>query len=68
MEWGAQQFVTTPDRKASPEFLLFLTSVAAQLNGLASLPVYADNAAAVTGGLAVGTYYSTATGEVRVVV
>lgn len=33
-----------------------------------NLPVYADNAAAVTGGLAVGKPYRTATGEVRVVV
>lgn len=30
--------------------------------------VYADNAAAVAGGLSVGDLYSTATGEVRVVV
>lgn len=33
-----------------------------------SLPTYADNAAAVTGGLAVGRLYKTATGEVRIVV
>ena len=30
--------------------------------------VYADNAAAVAAGLKVGTLYSTATGEVRIVV
>lgn len=30
--------------------------------------VYADNAAAVTAGLEVGTFYSTASGEVRIVV
>jgi len=30
--------------------------------------VYVDNAAAVAGGLTAGTLYSTATGEVRVVV
>lgn len=35
---------------------------------LTALPVYADNAAAVTGGLAVDTVYKTATGEVRIVV
>jgi hypothetical protein len=29
---------------------------------------FADNAAAITGGLAVGTLYKTATGEVRIVV
>lgn len=41
------------------------------LNGLiASIAnnVYADNAAALAGGLEVGTLYSTATGEVRIVV
>lgn len=30
--------------------------------------VFADNAAAIAGGLAVGTLYSTATGEIRIVV
>jgi hypothetical protein len=34
MEWGAQQFVITPDRKASPEFLLFLLMLMARLNDL----------------------------------
>lgn len=34
----------------------------------ATLPVYADNTAATGGGLATGRLYSTATGEVRVVV
>jgi hypothetical protein len=33
-----------------------------------SLPTYADNAAAITGGLAVNKLYKTATGEVRIVV
>lgn len=35
---------------------------------LAALPTYADNAAAVAGGLAATTWYKTATGEVRIVV
>jgi hypothetical protein len=35
---------------------------------LVDLPTYADNAAAVTGGEAVGTVYKTATGELRIVV
>lgn len=35
---------------------------------LATLDTYADNAAAVTGGLAVGRLYKTATGEIRIVV
>lgn len=33
---------------------------------LSALPTYADNAAAVAGGLAVGDLYKTATGELRV--
>lgn len=39
------------------------TSVSAAENN-----TYADNAAALAGGLAVGTLYSTASGEVRIVV
>lgn len=35
---------------------------------LTALPVYANNAAAVTGGLAVDSVYKTATGELRIVV
>jgi hypothetical protein len=35
---------------------------------LTALPTYADNAAAVSGGLAVGRVYKTATGELRIVV
>jgi hypothetical protein len=33
-----------------------------------TLPIYADNAAAIIGGLAVKSIYKTATGEVRIVV
>ena len=51
----------------------WLTTLATWAGGLwatnwAALPTYADNAAAVAGGLAVGTPYKTATGETRVVV
>jgi hypothetical protein len=35
---------------------------------LTNLPVYANNAAAVTGGLIVGDVYRTSTGELRIVV
>jgi hypothetical protein len=35
---------------------------------LLSLPIYADNAAAVAGGLAVNDVYKTSTGELRIVV
>jgi len=41
------------------------------LNGnslINALSTYADNAAAISGGLATGTMYKTATGEVRIVV
>jgi len=51
---------------ASPTFtgtVVLPTAVSAP-----SLPVAADNAAAVTAGLAVGKLYNTVTGEVRVVV
>jgi len=39
---------------------------AAHTNPVLSLPTYADNAAAVTGGLAADALYKTATGEVRI--
>jgi hypothetical protein len=35
---------------------------------LLSLPIYANNAAAVAGGLAVNDVYKTSTGELRIVV
>lgn len=35
---------------------------------LTNLPVYANNAAAITGGLVVGDVYRTSTGELRIVV
>lgn len=43
------------------------TAVFNTLN-LLNLPVYADNASAVSGGLAVNDVYKTATGELRIVV
>jgi len=53
----------------------FLQQVAEKINNatarivtIETPPTYADNAAAVTGGLAVGSFYKTATGEVRIVV
>jgi chaperonin cofactor prefoldin len=44
-----------------------ITSLENRLDEIAD-NVFADNAAAIAGGLAVGTLYSTATGEVRIVV
>lgn len=43
------------------------TAVFNTLN-LLNLPIYADNASAVSGGLAVNDVYKTATGELRIVV
>tara|TARA_B100000925_G_C21896531_1_gene425232 strand:- start:148 stop:399 length:252 start_codon:yes stop_codon:yes gene_type:complete len=43
------------------------TAVFNTLN-LLNLPVHADNAAAVTGGLAINDVYKTATGELRIVI
>jgi len=51
---------------ASPTFTTLVTLPEAV--SAPSLPVYADNAAAVLGGLAVGKIYSTAAGALRVVV
>jgi len=42
-------------------------SITDTINGL-NLPVYADNASAVAGGLSVGDLYRTSSGEVRVVI
>jgi hypothetical protein len=43
------------------------TAVFNTLN-LLNLPIYADNASAVSGGLAVNDVYKTTTGELRIVV
>ena len=43
------------------------TAVFNTLN-LLNLPVHTDNAAAVTGGLAINDVYKTATGELRIVI
>lgn len=40
----------------------------ARIAGTVNAPTYADNAAAVAGGLSVGQMYKTAAGELRVVV
>lgn len=43
------------------------TAVFSTLN-LLNLPIYADNASAVTGGLAINDVYKTATGELKIVI
>jgi len=45
-----------------------MASATAAVLAAAATNVYADNADALLGGLSVGTMYSTATGEVRIVV
>jgi hypothetical protein len=45
----------------------FVEEVIRETNKAYNLPTYADNAAAVAGGLSVGELYKTATGEVMVV-
>ena len=44
-----------------------MTITANDISGT-DLPIYADNTAALAGGLSVGSLYKTATGEVRVVI
>lgn len=50
----------------------FFQQIAQKLNYLlvqtSNLPTYANNGAAVAGGLAVGYFYKTAAGELRIVV
>lgn len=50
------------------DFPLIQACVGGRIKLNSGLPTYADNAAAVTGGLAVTEVYKTATGELRVVV
>lgn len=47
-------------------FMRTMLHTVALLNG--ELPTYANNAAAVSGGLEAGRWYVTSTGEVRIVV
>ena len=51
---------------------IYMQQVANKINELltmkSDLETYADNAAAVAGGLAVGTWYKTSAGAIRIVV
>ena len=58
VDLGTQQLLSSP-------FAIRAQSAATIENG--ALPVFADNAAAITGGLTVGKLYRTATGELKVV-
>ena len=57
-----------PDTKSVNERFKELYQQVCFLSSLTSQGVYATNAAAITGGLRVGQYYITSTGEVRIVV
>lgn len=55
--------------KANPRSIIDAGTMTVMLEDyIAAVPTYADNAAAVIGGLAVGKMYKTATGELRIVV
>ena len=57
-----EELVTVPWRIWFASLVKLVT-----LNTLQGLPVYTDNAAAIAGGLSIGTPYKTATGQVMVV-
>ncbi|NJL06756.1 MAG: hypothetical protein HC911_18015 [Chloroflexaceae bacterium] len=61
---NAMQFAIA-DASAGTNYRMSIETLIAMAH---TLPTYADNAAAVSGGLAVGTLYKTATGDVRIVV
>jgi hypothetical protein len=58
VDLGTQQLLSSP-------FAIRAQSTATIENG--DLPIFADNAAAIAGGLTVGKLYRTATGELKVV-
>lgn len=60
---GGTTGIATKSESAGGTALLTIGKIQAQ-----SLPIYANNAAAVSGGLAVDFIYKTATGELRIVV
>jgi hypothetical protein len=72
VDLGSQPLTTTGAVSSGAITATSITSTGAAtiagLPKLTGLSVYANNAAAVAGGLAVNTVYKTATGELRVVV
>jgi len=64
---GLQPLVT-PSFQPTTEHLIFLSDLVDAMNSITNAPVFADNAAAIAGGLVAGNFYKTATGEFRVVV
>jgi len=72
VDLGSQPLTTTGAVSTSAASVASLSvsgaATIAGLTKLTGLSVYANNAAAVTGGLAVNSVYKTATGELRIVV
>lgn len=60
--------VVLEGRLISRDWAVWLNALARQINLSAPAGTFANNAAALSAGLAVGQTYQTATGEVRVVV
>ena len=60
--------LSVPDTKSVNERFSQIYHQVCYLSSLTSKGVYATNAAAISGGLTIGQYYSTSTGEVRIVV
>ena len=59
---------TEKDGKLSHDADVWLNSVRSAVNAVEVLGTFADNVAALAGGLVAGQVYQTATGELRVVV
>jgi hypothetical protein len=72
VDLGSQPLTTTGSASIGTTSVTSLSASGAAtiagLTKLTGLSVYANNAAAVTGGLAVNSVYKTATGELRIVV
>ena len=60
--------VIEKERLINTDWDRWLQSIQAALNAAQSAGVFANNAAAVAGGLAIGQVYQTVTGELRMVV
>lgn len=56
------------DRLINPDWDRWLQTIQVALNAAQSNGVFANNAAALAGGLVIGQVYQTVTGELRIVV
>jgi len=60
--------VTEQSRLVNPDWDRWLQTIQVALTAAQSAGVFANNAAALAGGLAIGQVYQTVTGELRIVV